>query len=29
MSATKNESAQRFFAKLGWRPTMVEMTRET
>ncbi|WP_224248509.1 GNAT family N-acetyltransferase [Hyalangium gracile] len=29
MSATKNEGAQRFFAKLGWRPTMVEMTRET
>ncbi|MFL5344531.1 MAG: GNAT family N-acetyltransferase [Hyalangium sp.] len=28
MSATKNESAQKFFAKLGWRPTMVEMTRE-
>jgi ribosomal protein S18 acetylase RimI-like enzyme len=29
MSATKNEGAQRFFARLGWRPTMVEMTRET
>jgi ribosomal protein S18 acetylase RimI-like enzyme len=28
MSATKNEGAQRFFARLGWRPTMVEMTRE-
>lgn len=28
MTATKNESAQKFFAKLGWRPTMVEMTRE-
>lgn len=28
MSAAKNESAQRFFARLGWRPTMVEMTRE-
>lgn len=29
MSASKNEAAQRFFARLGWRPTMVEMTRET
>jgi ribosomal protein S18 acetylase RimI-like enzyme len=28
MSATKNEGAQKFFARLGWRPTMVEMTRE-
>jgi GNAT superfamily N-acetyltransferase len=28
MSAAKNEGAQRFFARLGWRPTMVEMTRE-
>lgn len=28
MSATKNEGAHRFFAKLGWRSTMVEMTRE-
>ena len=28
MSATKNENAQKFFARLGWRPTMVEMTRE-
>jgi ribosomal protein S18 acetylase RimI-like enzyme len=28
MSAAKNEAAQRFFARLGWRPTMVEMTRE-
>ena len=28
MSAAKNEPAQRFFARLGWRPTMVEMTRE-
>lgn len=28
MSATKNEGAQRFFERLGWRPTMVEMTRE-
>ncbi|MCY1015541.1 GNAT family N-acetyltransferase [Pyxidicoccus sp. MSG2] len=26
--AAKNEAAQRMFAKLGWRPTMVEMTRE-
>jgi ribosomal protein S18 acetylase RimI-like enzyme len=26
--AAKNEPAQRMFAKLGWRPTMVEMTRE-
>jgi ribosomal protein S18 acetylase RimI-like enzyme len=28
MSAAKNEAAQRFFARLGWLPTMVEMTRE-
>lgn len=28
MSAAKNEPAQRLFARLGWRPTMVEMTRE-
>jgi ribosomal protein S18 acetylase RimI-like enzyme len=28
MSASKNEAAQRLFAKHGWRPTMVEMTRE-
>lgn len=28
MSAAKNEAAQRFFTRLGWRPTMVEMTRE-
>lgn len=28
MSATKNEGAQKFFARLGWRSTMVEMTRE-
>ncbi len=28
MSASKNEPAQRLFARLGWRPTMVEMTRE-
>lgn len=27
-SAARNESAQRFFARLGFRPTMVEMTRE-
>jgi GNAT superfamily N-acetyltransferase len=27
-SAAKNEGAQRFFASLGFRPTMVEMTRE-
>lgn len=27
-TAAKNEPAQRMFAKLGWRPTMVEMTRE-
>lgn len=27
-TAAKNESAQRLFAKLGWRPTMIEMTRE-
>ncbi|MGA9522784.1 MAG: GNAT family N-acetyltransferase [Myxococcaceae bacterium] len=27
-TAAKNEAAQRFFAKQGWRPTMVEMTRE-
>lgn len=28
-TAAKNEPAQRMFAKLGWRPTMIEMTRET
>jgi ribosomal protein S18 acetylase RimI-like enzyme len=28
-TAAKNEPAQKLFAKLGWRPTMVEMTRET
>ncbi|WNG53566.1 GNAT family N-acetyltransferase [Archangium gephyra] len=28
MSASRNEAAQRLFAKHGWRPTMVEMTRE-
>jgi ribosomal protein S18 acetylase RimI-like enzyme len=27
-TSAKNDAAQRFFAKLGWRPTMVEMTRE-
>jgi ribosomal protein S18 acetylase RimI-like enzyme len=27
-TATKNEAAQRLFASLGWRPTMLEMTRE-
>ena len=29
MSAARNTAAQRLFARLGWRPTMVEMTRET
>lgn len=28
MTASDNASAQRLFARLGWRPTMVEMTRE-
>ena len=28
MTAAKNEGAQRFFARLGWRLTMIEMTRE-
>lgn len=28
MSASKNEAAQRLFRQLGFRPTMVEMTRE-
>lgn len=28
MSAALNEAAQRLFKKLGWRPTMIEMTRE-
>jgi ribosomal protein S18 acetylase RimI-like enzyme len=28
MTSTKNEAAQRLFARLGWRSTMVEMTRE-
>ena len=27
-SATQNVAAQRLFARLGFRPTMVEMTRE-
>ena len=27
-TAEKNERAQRLFAKLGFRPTMIEMTRE-
>jgi GNAT superfamily N-acetyltransferase len=28
MSAARNDVAQRFFERLGFRPTMVEMTRE-
>ncbi len=28
MTAAKNEAARALFARLGWRPTMVEMTRE-
>ena len=28
MTASRNEAARRLFARLGWRPTMVEMTRE-
>ena len=28
MTATQNAAAQRLFARLGWRSTMVEMTRE-
>lgn len=28
MAATKNESAQKLFASLGFRSTMIEMTRE-
>ena len=28
-TAAKNESARRLFERLGWRPTMVELTRET
>jgi len=27
-TSVKNEAAQKLFASLGWRPTMVEMTRE-
>ena len=27
-TAAKNESAQKFFASLGFRDTMIEMTRE-
>jgi ribosomal protein S18 acetylase RimI-like enzyme len=27
-TATRNEAAQRFFAAAGFRPTMLEMTRE-
>jgi hypothetical protein len=27
-AAAKNESARRLFASLGFRPTMIEMTRE-
>jgi ribosomal protein S18 acetylase RimI-like enzyme len=27
-TATKNAAAQRLFAKMGFRPTMIEMTRE-
>lgn len=27
-TAAKNEAARRLFTRLGWRPTMVEMTRE-
>jgi ribosomal protein S18 acetylase RimI-like enzyme len=28
MTASRNEAARRLFERLGWRPTMVEMTRE-
>lgn len=28
MTASRNEAAQRLFARLGWRASMVEMTRE-
>ena len=28
MTAVDNEPARRLFARLGWRPTMLEMTRE-
>jgi ribosomal protein S18 acetylase RimI-like enzyme len=27
-TAVRNEAAQKLFASLGWRPTMLEMTRE-
>jgi RimJ/RimL family protein N-acetyltransferase len=27
-TSTKNAAAQQLFASLGWRPTMLEMTRE-
>ena len=27
-TAERNESAQRLFARMGFRPTMIEMTRE-
>ena len=27
-TSTKNEAAQKLFKGLGWRPTMIEMTRE-
>jgi hypothetical protein len=28
MTASRNEGARRLFERLGWRPTMVELTRE-
>jgi ribosomal protein S18 acetylase RimI-like enzyme len=28
MTASRNEAARRLFERLGWRPTMVELTRE-
>ena len=27
-TAARNEAAQRLFARMGFRPTMIEMTRE-
>jgi ribosomal protein S18 acetylase RimI-like enzyme len=27
-TATRNETAQRLFARAGFRPTMIEMTRD-
>jgi hypothetical protein len=27
-TAQRNETAQRFFASVGFRPTMIEMTRD-